>query len=303
MEIRVLRYFLAVAREESISGAAAQLHITQPTLSRQLMELEEELGTRLLNRGKKNHKITLTDEGMRLRRRAEEIVTLADKTQMEFNSSDETISGEIHIGGGETDAMRLIARAAKRLQAAHPHIRYHLFSGNADDVAERLDKGLLDFGIFIEPANMEKYDYIRLPATDTWGLLMRKDSELAQKEFIKAEDLENIPLITSRQSMVRNVLSGWSGRNFDKLNIAATYNLIYNASLMVAEGFGYALCLDKLVNTTAGSELCFRPLKPHLEAHLDIVWKKYRMPSKAAEKFLSQLQKEFQIFEKCPLSK
>ena len=295
MEIRVLRYFLAVAREESISGAAENLHITQPTLSRQLMELEEELGTKLFNRGKKNRKVTLTDEGMRLRRRAEEIVTLTDKTQAEFNSADETISGEIYIGGGETDAMRLIARTAKKLQSSHPHIKYHLFSGNADDVAERLDKGLLDFGIFIEPANMEKYDYIRLPATDTWGLLMRRDSPLAQKESIKAEDLRNIPLITSRQSMVRNVLSGWSGRDFDKLNIAATYNLVYNASLMVAEGFGYALCLDRLVNTATSSELCFKPLEPHLEAYLDIVWKKYQMPSKAAEKFLSQLQKEFQI--------
>lgn len=295
MEIRVLRYFLAVAREESISGAAENLHITQPTLSRQLMELEEELGTKLFNRGKKNRKVTLTDEGMRLRRRAEEIVTLTDKTQAEFNSADETISGEIYIGGGETDAMHLIARTAKKLQSSHPHIKYHLFSGNADDVAERLDKGLLDFGIFIEPANMEKYDYIRLPATDTWGLLMRRDSPLAQKESIKAEDLRNIPLITSRQSMVRNVLSGWSGRDFDKLNIAATYNLVYNASLMVSEGFGYALCLDRLVNTAADSELCFKPLEPHLEAYLDIAWKKYQMPSKAAEKFLSQLQKEFQI--------
>lgn len=295
MEIRVLRYFLAVAREESFSHAADFLHITQPTLSRQLMELEEELGVKLLDRGKKNRKVTLTDEGMLLRKRAEEIVTLADKTLEEFDTADEIISGDIYIGGGETDAMRLIARAAKKLQNDYPHIRYHLFSGNSDDVAERLDKGLLDFGIFIEPANMEKYDYIRLPVTDKWGLLMRKDSELAYLEHIKVEHLENIPLITSRQSMVRNELSGWSGRDFDKLNIVATYNLVYNASLLVAEGFGYALCLDKLVNTTGDSELCFKPLEPPLNARLDIVWKKHQMFSKAGKKFLEQLQKEFHI--------
>lgn len=293
MELRVLRYFLAVAREGSISGAADSLHITQPTLSRQLMELEEELGTRLLNRGRKHHKVTLTDEGMFLRKRAEEIVTLAEKTQAEFESADQVVSGDIYIGGGETDAMRLIAKAAKKLQQEYPHIRYHLFSGNADDVAERLDKGLLDFGIFIGSVNMEHYDYIRLPAADRWGLLMRKDSELAKKDDVTAEDLEGIPLIASRQSMVCNELSGWSGRNFDQFNIAATYNLVYNASLLVSEGFGYALCLDRLVNTSEDSDLCFRPLMPRLEAHLYLAWKKYQALSKAAEKFLERLQAEF----------
>lgn len=295
MEIRVLRYFLAVAREESISGAADFLHITQPTLSRQIMELEEELGTKLLNRGRKNRRITLTDDGMLLRRRAEEIVALTDKTQTEFNTTNESVSGDIYIGGGETDAMRLIARTAKRLQDNHPHIRYHLFSGNADEIAEQLNKGILDFGIFVGAANLEKYDYIRLPITDTWGLLMRKDSVLAQEEHIKAAHLESIPLIISRQSKVRNELSGWGRRDFDKLNIVATYNLIFNASLMVAEGFGYALCLNKLVSTSDSSELCFRPLEPRLETHLDIVWKKYQMLPKAAEIFLKRLQEEFRI--------
>lgn len=293
MDIRVLRYFLAVAREGSISGAADSLHITQPTLSRQLMELEEELGTKLLNRGRKHHKITLTDEGMFLRKRAEEIITLTEKTQAEFQSADQVISGDIYIGGGETDGMRLIARTAKKLQQEYPYIHYHLFSGNADDVTERLDKGVLDFGIFIGSVNMEHYDYIRLPALDRWGLLMRKDSKLAEKDGIAAEDLEGIPLIVSRQSMVRNELSGWSGRDFDQFHIAATYNLVYNASFMVSEGFGYALCLDKLVNTSKDSELCFRPLMPRLEAQLYLAWKKYQVLSKAAEQFLRQLQKEF----------
>lgn len=292
MDIHILRYFLAVVREESISGAARFLHITQPTLSRQLMDLEAELGVKLLNRGKKNQRVTLTEEGMLLRRRAEEIVALTDKTVSEFDTSQDIVSGDIYIGGGETNAMRLIARIGKKLQAQYPLIRYHLFSGNADDVAERLDKGLLDFGLFIEPANMERYNYLRLPVTDTWGLLMRKDSPLADKESIRTEDLENLPLIVSRQSMVGNELSGWSGRDFDKLNIVATYNLIYNASLMVDEGFGYALCLDRLVFSAENNNFCFRPLEPGLEAHLSIAWKKYQVFSKAAEKFLEALQDE-----------
>lgn len=293
MEIRVLRYFLTVVREESISAAADYLHITQPTLSRQIKELEDELEVKLLNRGKKNRKITLTDEGMLLRKRAEEIVTLADKTRAEFDAAEEIISGDIYIGGGETEAMRLIARAAKKLQDSYPHIKYHLFSGNADDVAERLDKGLLDFGVFIEPANMEKYDYLRLPVTDTWGLLMRKDSPLASLNNIEVKNLKEIPLIVSRQSMTSNEFSGWGRFDFNQLNIVATYNLVYNASLLVAEGLGYALCLDRLVDTTDSSELCFRPLKPHLEARLNLVWKKYQIFSKAGEKFLEKLQEEF----------
>ena len=292
MDIRVLRYFLAVVREESISGAAASLHLTQPTLSRQLMELEDELGVKLLNRGKKNRQVTLTAEGMMLRKRAEEIVTLADKTLAEFDTSDEVVSGDIYVGGGETNAMRLIAKIGKKLQADYPLIRYHLFSGNGDDVAERLDKGLLDFGLFIGSVNMERYNYLQLPATDTWGLLMRKDSPLAGKESILPEDLESIPLIISRQSMTQNELSGWSGRDFNSLNIVATYNLIYNASLMVDEGFGYAVCLDKLIPSADNNSFCFRPLEPQLKAHVNIAWKKYQVFSKAAEKFLDALQDE-----------
>lgn len=232
---------------------------------------------------------------MLLRQRAEEIVTLADKTEAEFHTADEIISGDIYIGGGETDAMRLIARAARKLQEDYPLIKYHLFSGNADDVAERLDKGLLDFGIFIEPANMEKYDYLRLPAADTWGVLMRKDSPLARLDHIEIRHLKEVPLITSQQSMISNEFSGWGRHDFDQLNIVATYNLVYNASLLVAEGLGYALCLDKLVNTTGNSELCFKPLEPRLEAHLNLVWKKYHVFSKACEKFLEKVQNEFHI--------
>ena len=281
MELRVLRYFLAVAREESISGAAATLHVTQPTLSRQMMELEEELGKTLFLRGKR--KISLTEEGMFLRKRAQEIVTLVEKTESEFSAAEETISGDVHIGGGETDAMRLIARAAHRLQSAYPHIAYHLFSGNADDVTERLDRGLVDFGVFIEPADLSKYDFIKLPVTDC---------PLAARATIRPQDLLGLPLLASNQHLVKNEFSGWFGEGYEKLNIITTYNLLYNASIMVEEGMGYALCLDKIVRTSGGSPLCFRPLEPKLEVGLHIAWKKYQFFSKAAEKFLECLQRE-----------
>lgn len=290
MEFRVLRYFLTVAREESITGAAKVLNVTQPTLSKQLMDLEEELGKKLLLRG--NRRITLTEEGVLLRKRAQEIMELVDKTASEIGSADEVISGDIYIGGGETDAMRLIAKVIKKLQAEHPHIQYHLYSGNAEDVMERLDKGLLDFGVIIGAANIQRYDYLRLPATDIWGLLMKKDSPLAAVDNIRPENLLDIPLLCSRQVLAGNELSGWLREDSEKLNIVATYNLIYNAALMVEEGIGYALCLDKLVNTTSVTGLCFKPLEPRLEASLNIVWKKYQVFSKASEKFMGKLQEE-----------
>lgn len=290
MELRVLRYFLAVAREETISGAAEALHVTQPTLSRQMMELEDELGKTLFLRGKR--KISLTEEGMFLRKRAQEIVALVEKTESEFSAAEEAIGGDVYIGGGETDAMRLIARAAHGLQAAHPHIAYHLFSGNAEDVAERLDRGLVDFGVLIEPVDLSKYDFIKLPVTDIWGVLMREDSPLAAKQTIRPDDLLGVPVLCSRQALVKNEMSGWMGDRYEKLRIVTTYNLLYNASLMVEEGMGYALCLDKIIRTSGGGPLCFRPLEPRLEVGLDLVWKKYQVFSKAAEKFLEYLQRE-----------
>lgn len=294
MELRVLRYFLAVAREETISGAAEALHVTQPTLSRQMMELEEELGKTLFLRGKR--KISLTEEGMFLRKRAQEIVALVEKTESEFSAPEENISGDIYIGGGETDAMRLIARAAHRLQVAHPHISYHLFSGNAEDVTERLDRGLVDFGVLIEPVDLSKYDFIRLPVKDIWGALMRKDSPLAAKQTIRPADLLGVPVLCSSQAMVKNEIAGWMGDRYEKLHIVTTYNLLYNASLMVEEGMGYALCLDKIIRPSGDGPLCFRPLEPKHEVGLDLVWKKYQVFSKAAEKFLECLQREIAGF-------
>lgn len=287
MDIRILQYFLAVAREESISKAAESLHMTQPPLSRQLKELEQELGKQLFIRG--NRKVTLTEDGMILRRRAEEIVELMEKTKQEMSSSGE-ICGDIYIGGGETDGFRLIAKVAETVRITYPGIHYHLFSGNAEDVSERLDRGLLDFGILIEPADIRKYDFIKLPAKDRWGLWMRKDHPLAKKEYITPHDLKNVPLLVSRQSLAHNELSGWLSKPYESLNIVATYNLIYNAILMVEENMGCALSLDRLRPEYEDSPVCFRPLEPQIQVGMDIVWKKYRVFTKAAALFLEALQ-------------
>lgn len=288
MEIRVLQYFLAVAREQTISGAAESLHLTQPTLSRQLKDLEEELGKQLLIRG--NRKITLTEEGMLLRKRAEEIIDLVNKTESEITFSDDVVAGDIHIGAGETDAVRVLARVAQNLQKKYPDIHYHISSGDSVDLTERLDKGLLDFGILLQPVDLAKYDYLPLPMKDKWGVLMRRDAPLADKEFIAPEDLWDKPLIISRQTTPGSPLEKWMRREYEKWNIVATYNLIYNGSLLVDEGLGYAITLDKLINTTGSSNLCFKPLYPQEELGMRIVWKKYQIFSKAAEKFLQELE-------------
>lgn len=292
MDIRVLQYFLAVAREESITKAAERLRMTQPPLSRQLKDLEDELGKQLLIRGSK--KVTLTEDGMLLRKRAEELVDLMEKTKAELTSSNENINGDIHIGCGETEAISFLAQAAWDLQQKHPLIHYHIYSGDAERVMERLDKGLIDFGLLVGPVDVNKYDYIRLPLKDTWGVLMRKDSPLAEKESIIAEDLWDKPLIISHQTSINSEMFSWLKTDITKLNIVATYDLVYNASQFVKKGFGYVIALDKLINTTGDSSLCFRPLYPILEAGLCIVWKKYQVFSKASNAFLQQLQKELE---------
>lgn len=295
MEIRVLKYFLALAREQNITSAAEVLHITQPTLSRQLKELEDEIGKTLFIRGKR--KITLTEDGRLFRKRAEEIVELVNKTKFEFSTPSDEIAGEISIGSGETIGMRLIAKTIKNLNYNYPNIRYNLFSGNAEDVTEKLDKGLLDFGLLIEPVDVTKYEYIRLPLKDTWGLVMRKDNPLTQKEYIVPDDLVDISLICSRQILEKSNLTKWLGNDFNKLNIISTYNLIFNAALMVDEGIGCAITLDKLVNTGVDSNLCFIPLKNSKHSDLIFVWKKYQVFSKAAESFLDELQKEINLYD------
>lgn len=288
MELRELKYFLAVTREQSISKAAQALYITQPNLSRQMGNLEKEIGQRLFIRGTK--KITLTEAGQLLRKRAEEIIELYNQTEAELNKPVTDVSGDIYIGGGESYVMGLIAKAARSVQSEYPGVKFHLFSGDSGTVSERLDKGLIDFGIFIQPFDLSRYDHMRLPLYDTWGVIMRKDSPLAEKQFITPEDLWDKPIIRSRQSIGKNKISEWFRKNDDELNIVATGNLLYNMSLLVEEGLGYAVTLDKIINTSGDSNLCFRPLFPELISHLDIAWKKYQVFPKCTEIFLKRLQ-------------
>ncbi len=289
MDLRVLRYFLTVVREESISGAAEALHLTQPTLSRQLKELEEEFGAQLFIRGNRAQKISLTEKGMLLRRRAEELVELADQTQREMLLRDAEIGGDLNIGGGESAGMRIVAGAVGDLKKQYPNIRFHLYSGNAEDVKERLERGLLDFGVFIGPAGLERYHALRLPYTDSWGLLVREDSHLAGQTGIKPEELAALPLIVSRQEHAVHSLGEWAGIAPEKLNIVATYNLLFNASLLVEAGLGCALCLGSIINT-AGTSLRFVPLELSDVLHLSLAWKKYQTPSKPGEVFLARMR-------------
>ena len=279
-----MRYFLAVANEESISKASGTLYVTQPNLSRQMQKLEKELGQQLFIRG--SRKITLTEAGRLLKKRAEELIELYDKTEAELTSPIEDISGDIYIGGGESYVLQIIAKTAHTIQADHPNVKFHLFSGDMEAVSEKLDKGLIDFGIFIEPSDLSKYEYMRLPLVDTWGVLMRKDSPLASKEYVTPDDLLNLPIIRSRHSQGKSIITDW----FNRLNVVATYNLLYNASLLVEQGIGYAVGLDNIINTSGNSNLCFKPFYPKLISHLDIAWKKNQVFSKPAEIFLKTLQ-------------
>ncbi len=287
MNIRVLKYFLAAAQEENITKAAEILHMSQPPLSRQLHDLEEELGVKLFERT--NRKVILTNEGALLRQRAEEILELVEKTKADVSQTG-NISGEIYIGSGETEGIRTLARAIFYTRQKYPDIRFHFYSGHAEDVADRLDRGLLDFGICIEPANMSKYDLIKLPTTDRWGVLMRKDDPLAQKKAITPKDLLPRQIIATNQAMAEGEFSGWSGGLYQKYDIAATYNLLYNAAILVEEGVGIALCIENVIRDYAENPLCFRPLDPSMNVGLDIIWKKHYVFSKAAEVFLEELR-------------
>ena len=295
MEIRALKYFLTTVREGNITKAAKYLNLTQPNLSRQINILERDIGHKLFER--KHNNIELTPEGILLKKRAEEIIDMIEKTRAEFNFTDELIAGDIFIGAGETWAMSLIAAVMKDIQKDYPHIRYNIYSGNFNDITEKLDKGLLDFGVLIDPADLSKYDYLKIPAKDTWGVIMRRDSKLAKKKYITKTDLLYLPLIMSRQA-IENKLNDndfirWFGDSFDKLNIAATYNLLYNALIMVKEGMGYALSLDKLIDNMNNENICFVPLKPKLESGLNIVWKKNQEFSRASKIFLDKLKENF----------
>lgn len=298
MELRVLQYFLAVAREQNISSAAESLHLSQPTLSTQLKALEQELGKQLLIRKTKgSRKVLLTEEGMLLRKRAEEILELVRMTESEISLSNEVIAGDVYIGTGESDMIRVFAKAAKNIQKKHPDIHYHIISGNAAFVQDYLDRGLIDFGVVYSPVDPNVYSCVKVPVRDTWGVLMRKDSPLAEKDLIQPQDLQNEPLIISAQKTDAWPMSDWFGQDMSKLNVVATYNLVFNASLLVEEGLGYAVCFDKLINVSGNSSLCFRPLSPKMEAQASIIWKRYQVFSKAADCFLRELEEVLSILD------
>lgn len=290
MELRVLRYFLEVAREGNMTRAAQRLHISQPTLSRQIKELEEELGKKLFTRS--NYSVNLTEEGMLLRRRAEDILDMTDKTIAEFQALDELNGGDIHIGCAESNGIAPFIQVIQKLKEKYPRIRYHFYSSGTDAVNERLDRGLLDFAIVVQEADPSKYNCLPIPASDRWGLIMRKDSPLAQNSCIHLHDLVDIPLILSRQAMGKE-MPHWFGETQDKLHIVATYDLLFNTSVMVREGFGYVLGFDGLVYTGPDSDLCFRPLEPALESPMYIIWKKYQVFSPAALLLLDKLKEKF----------
>ena len=261
MELRVLQYFLAVAREQSISAAAESLHLSQPTLSTQLKALEEELGKRLLIRGTRgSRRVTLTEEGMILRKRAEEI-------------------------------LELVRKAARALQERCPDVHYNISSGNAAYVTEQLDRGLIDFGLIFGPVDSAKYEALTLPERDVWGVLMRRDQPLAAKESVSPEDLWDKPLIISAQKDGSWPVFAWLRRDVSRLNVVATYNLVFNASLLTSEGLGYTLCFDRLVSADEGSGLCFRPFSPRLEAEAALIWRKYQLMSRPAARFLEELRR------------
>ncbi len=288
MEFRVLQYFLAIAREESISRAAESLHLSQPTLSRQLKDMEEELGKQLVIRG--SHRVSLTEEGMLLRKRAEEIVELMRRTENEIAFADGDIAGEVCFAVAETDGIRLLAKVIETMKEECPLVTYQFSSGNAAYVKERLDKGLADFGLIYGAPDPSKYESLPVPISDQWGVLMRQDSPLAKKKAIKPEDLVGVPLILSHQENAKSLLSNWFGEElWGKVNIIATYNLALNASILASEGVGYALCFDKLFNVTGESNLCFRPLKPSIRSKAVLIWKKYQLLGKAQQKFLELL--------------
>lgn len=286
MEIRVLRYFLAVAREESITRAAEYLHISQPTLSKQLKDLEQELGKKLFVRG--NYNVHLTDEGMLLRKRAEDILAMVDKTTDEFHALGELTGGDVYIGCAESWLIGLLAEAIRDFRRDYPGFRFHITSGGTEQVVERLDRGLLDFAAIVEPPNLSRYNYLEVPGCDSWGLLMRKDHPLAQKAHITADDLIGLDLICSEQSIQQD-LPRWCGEKADSLNFIGTVNLFYNGSVFVRSGLGCMLTFDRLADTGSDSPLCFRPLYPALENRMYIIWKKYQLFTPIAERFIKFL--------------
>lgn len=286
MELRVLEYYLTVAREQNITKAAQYLHLTQPTLSRQLKELEDEFGKQLLIRGKR--KVTLTEDGILFRKLAGEIVSLAKRAETEMKQKSTSLAGNLYIGTGESEAIGNIIQIAHDIQQDYPDVHFHFISGDTSDLIDRLDKGLFDFCIFFGDVNHSEYEYITLPYTEEGAVLMPKDAPLASKEYITASDLWDVPLIISRNDLYSPNFFQRIGKKPEELNITNTSNLVYTAVHMTEKGMGYLLTLANLVNTN-GTNLCYRPIRPCVKVNLTLVWKKYRTQSKVAEKFIQEL--------------
>lgn len=285
MELRVLNYFLTVAREGTISKAAEVLHLSQPTLSKQLKDLEEELGVQLFIRG--NREISLTEDGVYLQNRGKEILSLVSTTTLNLQKN-EVIGGDILIGGGETQAFQFLTDILNHLMERYPDIKVHMYSGNADDVKDKIDKGLLDFGLVIDPVEKQKYEYVPLPIVDRWGILVNQKHHLAKKEHVSPVDLKNQPLLISSQTLVNNQLAEWLGGNLNNFSIVGSYNLLYNASLLVKAGKSVAFCIEGIIQTK-DSDLVFVPLEPALTSTISIIWKKKQIFSNAAALFLEKL--------------
>ena len=290
MEIRSLRYFLAVAREENMTKAAEILHVTQPTLSKTMRSLEEELGKKLFTRH--SFSISLTEEGMLLRDRAEDLITMADKIEKEFLSLDDITGGELFFGLAESRQIRYFAREIRRMKSIYPALNYHVTSGDTEQVTEKLDKGLLDFAVLCDTPDARKYDYIPFPEPDVWGLVMPQDAPLAKKETITVDDLVGLPLFTSEQSWEKDI-ARWCGERIRDLYLEGSFRLAYNASIFVKEGLGYQLTFAGLIETSPESGLVFRPLSPKLETRLFLIWNKYQTFTPIAEKFLNEAKKHF----------
>lgn len=290
MDLRLLEYFLAVAKTGNITKAAEQLHVTQPTISRQLMELEEIMGARLLIRGKRQ--ATLTDAGILFQQRAEEILSLMEKTSRDIAAQNDLLGGTVVIGCVETSASRMLPEVLRGFSARHPGVRYELYSADGDDIREKLDRGDLDFGILVEPVEAAKYDFFRLPYWETWGLLMRKDDPLAAKPAVGRDDILHLPLILPRRKIVQDNIAGWFGADRSRLNIFAGHNLINNAALLVEAGLGYAVSVGGAFEIRGGEKLCFVPFSPERTTGHMLAWKKNRVFHAAAGRFREYVKGE-----------
>ena len=291
MEIRTLQYFLTIAREKNISKAAEYLHMTQPTLSRQMKELEEQLGKQLFTRG--NRQISLTDEGMILKKRAEEIISIVERAEAEVRANEELLTGDIHVGCTEKIGLKHIAQSLALMQEKHPFVRVHIKYGSTEDISSQIEKAELDFGIVIEPVDFMKYDYLKIPHSHTWGVLMSQDSPLAQLKHITADDLRQLPLLCPSQELVKNEIAGWVGGNQRKLNIVGTYHFPFALSSLVKESHLYALCFEQSFDD-AMDNVCFRPLTPAIEENMVFIWRKYQVFSKPIEIFMNMLKEKVQ---------